>query len=165
MPENSPFLLGIAVHSNQRGGSMSPRLFLQQNTAKPEFYYLSPNCRIMRSLACLAYLIVFALQSPHRAFLWFTRGYLRQKRRKLEQSLAALISSLNCDYHLATAPINSFVFVGVLDFTTPNLQSKLILQTRQNWKVGCATNLYVVGVAGGREMRRKWFTTPTLSPA
>ena len=51
MPENSPFLLGIAVHSNLRGGSMSPRLFLQQNTVKPEFYYLSPNCRILRSLA------------------------------------------------------------------------------------------------------------------
>lgn len=53
-PQNRPFLLGIAVHSGLRGGSMSPRLFLQQNTAKPEFYYLSPNCRILRSLAWLA---------------------------------------------------------------------------------------------------------------
>lgn len=34
-PENSPFMLGIAEHSDLRGGSMSPRLFLQQNTAKP----------------------------------------------------------------------------------------------------------------------------------
>ena len=81
--QNRSFLLGVAEQSDLRGGSMSPRLFLQQNTAKPEFYYLSPNCRIWRSLAWLAYLIVFALQSPHRAFLWLTRGYLRQKRRRL----------------------------------------------------------------------------------
>ena len=98
---------------------MSPRLFLQQNTAKPEFYYLSPNCRILRSSAWLAYLVASVLQSAHRAFLVLTRGYLRQKRRRLEWSLAALISSLNCDYHLATAPINSFVFVGVLGFYHP----------------------------------------------
>ena len=120
-PENSPFMLGIAEHSDLRGGSMSPRLFLQQNTAKPEFYYLSPNCRILRSLAWLAYLVAFVLQSAHRAFLWLTRGYLRQKRRRLEWSLAALISSLNCDYHLATAPITLFIFVGTSAFTTPNL--------------------------------------------
>ena len=120
-PQNRSFLLGIAVHSDLRGGSMSPRLFLQQNTVQPEFYHLSPNCRILRSLAWLAHSVAFVLQSPHRAFLGLTRGYLRQKKRRLEWSLAALISSLNCDYHLATAPINSFVFVGVLDFTTPNL--------------------------------------------
>ena len=120
-PQNRSFLLGIAVQSGLRGGSMSPRLFLQQNTAKPKFYPLSSNCRILRSLAWLAHLVAFVLQSAHRAFLWLTRGYLRQKRRRIEWSLAALISLLNCDYHLATAPINSFVFVGVLDFTTPNL--------------------------------------------
>ena len=118
-PQNRSFLLGIAVQSDLRGGSMSPRLFLQQNTAQPEFYHLSPNCRILRSSAWLAYLVASVLQSAHRAFLWLTRGYLRQKRRRLEWSLAALISSLNCDYHLATAPINSFVFVGVLDFYHP----------------------------------------------
>ena len=73
----------------------------------------------LRSLAWLAYLVASVLQSPHRAFLGLTRRYLRQKRRRLEWSLAALISSLNCDYHLATAPINSFVFVGVLDFYHP----------------------------------------------
>lgn len=83
-PENSPFLLGIAVHSDLRGGSMSPRLFLQQNMAKPEFYHLSPNCRILRSLVWLAYLVAFVFKSAHRAFLWLTRGYLRQKRRRLE---------------------------------------------------------------------------------
>jgi len=82
-PENSPFMLGIAEHSDLRGGSMSPRLFLQQNTAKPEFYHLSPNCRILRSLAWLAYSIAFVLQSAHRAFLGLTRGYLRQKRRRI----------------------------------------------------------------------------------
>ena len=118
-PPNSPFLLGIAEHSDLRGGSMSPRLFLQQNTAKPEFYYLFPNCRILRSWAWLAYLVAFVLQSAHRAFLWLTRGYSRQKRRRLEWSLAALISSLNCDYHLATAPITLFIFVGISAFTTP----------------------------------------------
>ena len=78
-----------------------------------------PIAVFLRSLAWLAYLVAFVLQSAHRAFLWLTRGYLRQKRRRLEWSLAALISSLNCDYHLATAPINSFVFVGVLDFYHP----------------------------------------------
>lgn len=40
-PPNRSFLLGVAVQSDLRGGSMSPRLFLQQNTAKPEFYPLS----------------------------------------------------------------------------------------------------------------------------
>ena len=82
-PENSPFMLGIAEHSDLRGGSMSPRLFLQQNTAKPEFYHLSPNCHILRSLAWLAYSVAFVLQSAHRAFLGLTRGYLRQKRRRI----------------------------------------------------------------------------------
>ena len=33
--------------------------------------------------------------------------------------LSALVFTLNYDYHLATAPINSFVFVGVLDFYHP----------------------------------------------
>lgn len=84
-PENSPFMLGIAEHSDLRGGSMSPRLFLQQNTAKPKFYPLSSNCRILRSLAWLAYLVAFVLQSAHRAFFRLTRGYLRQKRRRLYQ--------------------------------------------------------------------------------
>lgn len=79
--------------------------------------------------------------------------------------MAALISSLNCDYHLATAPINSFVFVGVLDFYHPEFIVQVDFTDPPNWKVGCATNLYVVGVAGGREMRRRRFTTPTLSPA
>ena len=37
----------------------------------------------LRSLAWLAYLVAFVLQSAHRAFLWLTRGYLRQKRRRL----------------------------------------------------------------------------------
>ena len=45
-------------------------------------------------------------------------------------------------------------FITQTDFTDP---PKL--------EGGCATNLYVVGVAGGREMRRRRFTTPTLSPA
>ena len=35
--------------------------------------------------------------------------------------LSALVFTLNYDYHLATAPINSFVFVGLSAFTTPNL--------------------------------------------
>ena len=81
-PQNCSFLLGVAVQSDLRGGSMSPRLFLQQNTAKPEFYHLSPNCRILRSLAWLAYLVVLLLKLPHRTFFWLTRGYLRQKRRR-----------------------------------------------------------------------------------
>ncbi len=84
-PPNRTFLLGIAEHSDLRGGSMSPCLFLQQNTAKPEFYYLSPNCRILRSLAWLAYLVAFILKSAHRAFLGLTRGYLRQKRKRFYQ--------------------------------------------------------------------------------
>ena len=120
-PENSPFMLGIAEHSDLRGGSMSPRLFLQQNTAKPEFYHLSPNCRILRSLAWLAYSVAFVLQSAHRAFLGLTRGYLRQKRRRIEWSLATLVPMPNCDYHLATAPMDFFVSVGTSAFTTPNL--------------------------------------------
>ena len=120
-PPNRSFLLGIAVHGGLRGGSMSPHLFLQQNTAQPEFYHLSPNCRILRSLAWLAYLVAFVLQSAHRAFLWLTRGYLRQKRRRLEWSLATLVPMPNCDYHLATAPITLFIFVGISAFTTPIL--------------------------------------------
>ena len=32
-PQNRPFLLGVAVHSDLRGDSMAPRLFLQQNRA------------------------------------------------------------------------------------------------------------------------------------
>ena len=86
----------------------------------------SPNSIISLQIAVFCVLrlgwrnlVASVLQSAHRAFLWLTRGYLRQKRRRLEWSLAALISSLNCDYHLATAPINSFVFVGVLDFYHP----------------------------------------------
>lgn len=81
-PQNRSFLLGIAVQSELRGGSMSPRLFLQQNMAKLEFYHLSPNCRILRSLAWLAHLVAFVLKSAHKAFLWLPRGYLRQKRRR-----------------------------------------------------------------------------------
>ena len=84
-PPNSPFLLGIAEQSDLRGGSMSPRLFLQQNTAQPEFYHLSPNCRILRSSAWLAYLVASVLQSAHRAFLGLTRGYLRQKKRRIRR--------------------------------------------------------------------------------
>ncbi len=80
-PQNSLFLLGVAVQGDLRGGSMSPRLFLQQNTAKPKFYSLSSNCRILRSLAWLAYLVTFILKSAHRAFLGLTRGYLRQKEK------------------------------------------------------------------------------------
>ena len=53
---------------------MGAFLFLQQNTAKPEFYHLSPNFRILRSLAWLAYLVAFVLQSAHRALLGLTRA-------------------------------------------------------------------------------------------
>ena len=87
-PQNSLFALGIAERSDLCGGSMSPRLFLQQNTAKPKFYPLSSNCRILRSSAWLAYLVAFVLQSAHRAFFGLTRGYLRQKRRRLYQPSA-----------------------------------------------------------------------------
>ena len=69
----------------------------------------------------VAYLIVLLLKSPHRAFLGLTRGYLRQKRRRIEWSLATLVPMPNCDYHLATAPMDVFVSVGTSAFTTPNL--------------------------------------------
>ena len=49
-----------------------------------EFYHLSPNCRILRSLPWLAYLVAFVLKSAHRAFLWLTRGCLRQKEKSIE---------------------------------------------------------------------------------
>ena len=41
-PQNSLFLLGVAVQSDLRGGSMSPRLFLQQNRAGFIFLNLLP---------------------------------------------------------------------------------------------------------------------------
>ena len=63
-------------------GSMSPRLFLQQNTAKPEFYHLSPNCRILRSLAWLAYSVAFVLQSAHRAFFGAYTGIFTAEKKK-----------------------------------------------------------------------------------
>jgi len=88
----------------------------------------SPNSIISLQIAAFCvlwlgwrYLVAFVFKSPHRAFLGLTRGCLRQKRRRLEWSLAALISSLNCDYHLATAPITLFIFVGISAFTTPIL--------------------------------------------
>ena len=41
-PQNRSFLLGVAVQSDLRGGSMSPRLFLQQNRAGFIFLNLLP---------------------------------------------------------------------------------------------------------------------------
>jgi len=81
-PENSPFMLGIAEHSDLRGGSMSPRLFLQQNTAKPEFYHLSPNCRILRSLAWLAVLGRFRVQIATQGFLGAYTGMFTAEKKK-----------------------------------------------------------------------------------
>lgn len=120
-PPNSPFLLGIAEQSDLRGGSMSPRLFLQQNRARFGHLNFLHLARFLRCQRGLAYLAVLLLKSPHRAFLGLTRGYLRQKRRRLEWSLAALVLTANCDYHLATPPISVFILVGVFAFTTPIL--------------------------------------------
>lgn len=81
-PRNRPFLLGIAVHSDLRGGSMSPRLFLQQNRARLVYLNFPHSARFLRYQWGSAYLVVLLLKSPHRAFLWLTRGYLRQKKKK-----------------------------------------------------------------------------------
>lgn len=120
-PPNSPFLLGIAEHSVLRGDSMSPCLFLQQNRAWFVYLNLLHSARFLRCQWGLEYLAVILLKSPHRAFFGLTRGYLRQKRRMLEWSLATLVPMSNCDYHLATAPISVFILVGVFAFTTPIL--------------------------------------------
>ena len=81
-PLNRSFLLGIAVHSDLRGGSMSPRLFLQQNTAKPEFYYFSSNCRILRSMTWLAVLDRFRVQIATQGFLVAYTGMFTAEKKK-----------------------------------------------------------------------------------
>ena len=81
-PENSPFLLGIAVHSDLRGGSMSPRLFLQQNTVQPDFYHLSSNCRILRSMTWLAVLGRFRVQIAAQGFLVAYTGMFTAEKKK-----------------------------------------------------------------------------------
>lgn len=58
----------------------------------------------------------------HTGLSWgLTRGYLRQKRRRLYQPSVGTRSVLNCDYHLATAPMDVFISVGISAFTTPIL--------------------------------------------
>ncbi len=106
-PENSPFLLGIAVHSDLRGGSMSPRLFLQQNTVQPDFYHRSSNCRILRSLAWLAYLVVLLLKSPHRAFLGLTRA----EKKNIYES-AAIRSFFDYAYQLLRSDIAILLYLS-----------------------------------------------------
>ena len=128
MPEKAhkqPILLGIAEHSECVSASNGAIAYscnkigraCQPDLCSSLLHFLQIP-RKLRYSARLAYLIAPSLKSPHRAFLWLTRGCLRQKRRRLEWSLAALISSLNCDYHLATAPISVFIIVGVFAFTT-----------------------------------------------
>ena len=84
-PPNSPFLLGIAERSDLRGGSMSPCLFLQQNRARFGHLNFLHLARFLRCQRGLAYLAVLLLKSPHRAFLGLTRGYLRQKKRRIRR--------------------------------------------------------------------------------
>ena len=61
---------------------MSPRLFLQQNTAQPEFYHLSPNCRILRSLAWLALLGRFRFSVGTQGFLGAYTGIFTAEKKK-----------------------------------------------------------------------------------
>ena len=84
-PPNSPFLLGIAEHSVLRGDSMSPCLFLQQNRARAVYLTLLHLARFLRYQRCSAYLAALLIKSPHRAFLGLTRGYLRQKKRRIRR--------------------------------------------------------------------------------
>ena len=93
-PQNSLFPLGIAERSDLRGGSMSPRLFLLQNRASlsarfdcSSLIHVSQIARILRYSARLAYLVASFFKSPHRAFLGLTRGYLRQKKRRIRRCL------------------------------------------------------------------------------
>ena len=88
-PQNCSFLLGIAEHSDLRGGSMSPRLFLLQNRASlsarfdcSSLIHFFAKPRNLRYSARLAYLVASSFKSPHKAFLGLTRGYLRQKKRR-----------------------------------------------------------------------------------
>ena len=81
-PPNSPFLLGIAEHSVLRGDSMSPCLFLQQNTVQPDFYYLSSNCRILRSMTWLAVLGRFRVQIATQGFLVAYTGMFTAEKKK-----------------------------------------------------------------------------------
>ncbi len=73
-PQNRSFLLGVAVQSDLRGGSMSPRLFLQQNRARVIYLNFRYLARFLRCQGGLAYLVVLLLKSPHRAFLGLTRA-------------------------------------------------------------------------------------------
>ena len=85
MPEKArkqPVLLGIAVHSDLRGGSMSPRLFLQQNTVQPDFYHLSSNCRILRSLTWLAVLGRFRSSIGTQGVLVAYTGIFTAEKKK-----------------------------------------------------------------------------------
>ena len=84
-PQNCPFWLGIAVQSDLRGGSMSPCLFLQQNRARVIYLNFRYLARFLRYQGGLAYLVVIVLKSPHRAFFGLTRGYLRQKKRRIRR--------------------------------------------------------------------------------
>ena len=80
-PPNPSFLLGVAVQSDLRGGSMSTRLFLQQNRARVIYLNFRYLARFLRYQGGLAYLVVLVLKSAHGAFLWLTRRYLRQKEK------------------------------------------------------------------------------------
>ena len=73
-PQNRSFLLGVAVQSDLRGGSMSPRLFLQQNRARVIYFNFRYLARFLRCQWGLAYLVVLLLKSPHKVFLGLTRA-------------------------------------------------------------------------------------------
>jgi hypothetical protein len=75
-------LLGIAEHSDLRGGSMSPCLFLQQNTAQPEFYHLSPNCRIFAFFGLVGVLGRFSSSIATQGFLGaYTAIFTAEKKK------------------------------------------------------------------------------------
>ena len=127
-PQNSPFCSALPSIVSAWAPPMVPSLIPATKSGElvspicvPTCFTFSQIARNLRYSARLAYLVASSSQAPHKASLWLTRGCLRQKRRRLEWSLAALISSLNCDYHLATAPTNVFIFVRILVFTTPIL--------------------------------------------
>ena len=67
--------------------------------------------------------------------------------------------------HLRYSPDECLYFYRQFIFYHPDLSIKLILPPRFLWKVGMPTNPYTIGVAGRCDVRRRWFTTPTLSPA
>lgn len=113
-PQNRLFLLGVAVQSDLRGGSMSPRLFLQQNTAKPRILSSLSIAVFLRSWAWLAYLIGFRSQAGTQGFLAAHTGLFTAERKRRLSGAFAIVDWIRSARQWHLLYLSSFLLVILL---------------------------------------------------